>query len=305
MVAEFPLTGSGIGTFYSQSPEYHLWSKPQVHWVENAHNYYVQLAAELGLPALAVYIFLIYALYRGLWRAVKEDRDRQGLAKGVIFGLGAYLLTMLTSHHLLLSDQQFLFWFTLAAATTIFPWPEHGARTGWNPWNPGLWALGIIFLVLVGYVFRFAGENRDLKVYEYGLHPPEMVQGQEMRWSMGRSGMRLEALSNILAVHLYAPQGQSEVEIFVEERLLERLVFSEPGFKYRYYLLPGIQGRKILIETRSKPVRNPFEAGISTDPGHNRKQSVALDVGFLHIRPRKGLVTPEGWSDNLQMMGGG
>jgi len=54
IMGEFPLTGAGIGTFYRISPNYHDQEKKdwlkRVKWKENAHNYYLQLGADLGIP---------------------------------------------------------------------------------------------------------------------------------------------------------------------------------------------------------------------------------------------------------------
>ncbi|MCX7716854.1 MAG: O-antigen ligase family protein [Candidatus Sumerlaeaceae bacterium] len=60
---EHPVTGVGIGSFPRQLPRYHdpsfrAWNPPS----ENAHNFYLQVAAELGLAGLIPYVLGLAAV---------------------------------------------------------------------------------------------------------------------------------------------------------------------------------------------------------------------------------------------------
>ena len=79
------------------------------------HNYYLQLGADLGIPALLLFLGIIFYAYRAGLEILRQKDESGYVIKGLIFGLSAYLITMLTSHPLLLSNQQFLFWFVIAA----------------------------------------------------------------------------------------------------------------------------------------------------------------------------------------------
>ena len=108
IMREFPLTGSGVGSFYKVSRYYHFGDKAHPNRLENAHNYYLQFGAELGIPALIIFLMILFSIYRqGL-----QSKKNVYIA-GLLFGLSAYLLSLLTGHHLLLSNHQFLFWFVL------------------------------------------------------------------------------------------------------------------------------------------------------------------------------------------------
>ncbi|MCK4348221.1 MAG: O-antigen ligase family protein [Thermoplasmatales archaeon] len=124
IIEEFPITGAGIGTFYRISPLYQdqevkEWRK-WADWHENTHNYYLQFGAELGIPALLIFLGVIFYTYRAGFDVLRETRKSTYLAKGLLFGLSAYLITMLTSHPLLLSNQQFLFWFVIAVISVAY-----------------------------------------------------------------------------------------------------------------------------------------------------------------------------------------
>jgi len=114
IIREYPLTGSGIGTFYRISHFYHYSDTPHPERIENAHNYYLQFAADLGIPALLLLFSITYFVYTAGINNVLRDANFKNFRKGLIFGLSAYLITMLTGHPLLLSSQQFLFWFVIA-----------------------------------------------------------------------------------------------------------------------------------------------------------------------------------------------
>jgi O-antigen ligase len=117
MMKEFPMTGAGIGTYYRVSPQYHdkevkKWSSREG-WQQNTHNYYLQLGAELGIPALLIFLVILFYAYRTGVMVYRQKQESCYIIRGLLFGLTAYLITMVTSHPLLLSNQQFLFWFLI------------------------------------------------------------------------------------------------------------------------------------------------------------------------------------------------
>lgn len=93
MIADAPLTGVGPYNFKALSAEYSGLAQNAI-----AHNTYLELAAELGLPVLAIFVLLVAAVFRGLRRAV----DVRGLggqavelaawAEGLRSGLVGFLV---------------------------------------------------------------------------------------------------------------------------------------------------------------------------------------------------------------------
>jgi O-antigen ligase len=109
MIAARPLFGVGIGQYYRTSA---LFLSPQLAWsygYENAHNYFLQLGAELGLLGLGLFALWIGA---GLARAARavtlSPRDAREL--GVAAGIAAFLGTCLTGHPLLVGEVAYPFW---------------------------------------------------------------------------------------------------------------------------------------------------------------------------------------------------
>jgi len=71
MVKERPLLGFGGGTFHSAFPRFK--GEHPLGLYEHAHNDYVEVAADTGLPGLLLLLTLVAA---SLWRAVRALSDR-------------------------------------------------------------------------------------------------------------------------------------------------------------------------------------------------------------------------------------
>lgn len=61
-----------------------------------------------------MFLGILFYAYSAGFDVLRERGESKYLVKGLLFGLSAYLITMLTIHPLLLSNQQFLFWFVIA-----------------------------------------------------------------------------------------------------------------------------------------------------------------------------------------------
>ncbi|MBN1829229.1 MAG: O-antigen ligase family protein [Deltaproteobacteria bacterium] len=129
IVADYPITGIGLGRYYGNPSQFREFSDaltrrmekrvtgPAVKEMkkrrENVHNYYVQLAAELGIPAVVIFCAIIVAVFlQG--RTLIRNNVHKNFFKGTLVGLGVYLFTMLSMQPLYLPDQSLLFCFFLA-----------------------------------------------------------------------------------------------------------------------------------------------------------------------------------------------
>jgi O-antigen ligase len=94
MLEAQPLTGVGFSNYQPVYEHYRLlnWPMPLGH----AHNIYLNVAAETGLPGLAAYLVLWIAIFAQTIRALRVQR---GLGRGLALGLlGAWV--HLSVHHL-------------------------------------------------------------------------------------------------------------------------------------------------------------------------------------------------------------
>ncbi|HAW60640.1 MAG TPA: hypothetical protein DCW86_04145 [Actinobacteria bacterium] len=97
LIRDFPITGSGIGTFASIYPRYQyggIYSK-------HAHDVYLEVFAEtgiLGISALLAAFFLLARRELLLWRRSKENRSR-GLALALFAGTSGFLVHSVIDFH--------------------------------------------------------------------------------------------------------------------------------------------------------------------------------------------------------------
>jgi O-antigen ligase len=92
MIADAPLTGVGPDNFKMLSAAYSGLDRDFI-----AHNSYLELAAELGLPVLVIFLLLVAAVFRGLSRAALPQADFEGRelaawAEGLRCGLAGFLV---------------------------------------------------------------------------------------------------------------------------------------------------------------------------------------------------------------------
>ena len=128
MLATAPVFGVGVGSFFNLSGEF---VSPELLALfppaqrENAHNYYLQILAELGLAGFGACAWLVWVAGRRVVRSL-EDAEGVRLRWGLIIGIVAFALTCLGGHPLLIDDPTFTF-ALLAGALAGWPGPRVAA----------------------------------------------------------------------------------------------------------------------------------------------------------------------------------
>ncbi len=116
MIASRPIFGIGLGEFYQRSgefssPELVQLFPPAVH--ENAHNNFLQVAAELGLVGGLTFAWLVAAILTlALRGAARTGKTADTLRAAAIAG---FIITWLGGHPLLIPDIAFPFWIAAGA----------------------------------------------------------------------------------------------------------------------------------------------------------------------------------------------
>ena len=104
MISEHPLRGIGAGNFK------HLVKRFTTEDIEFiAHNTYVELGAELGLPGLLLFLAVLFATFRTL-RQVQRDPSSSLLVRQASLGLEAGLLTTAVALFFVSAYYQKLLW---------------------------------------------------------------------------------------------------------------------------------------------------------------------------------------------------
>lgn len=123
MIQSRPWTGHGSGSFYLTSPKFALKNDPSGAEPNFAHNFMLQFAAELGIPAALLFCSLIGAAwYKGFryTRAALKEKNGDRVPLALFLALTTYLITQMTANSLnIYVSHQFLFWFLIAALLSM------------------------------------------------------------------------------------------------------------------------------------------------------------------------------------------
>jgi len=85
MIKDKPLLGAGIGSFKMDYLDYQAgFLKKNPNYLkyhsraEEAHNEYIQLAAELGIIGLGIFLYILFIFYRSTLKYLNEKRAGEG-----------------------------------------------------------------------------------------------------------------------------------------------------------------------------------------------------------------------------------
>jgi len=74
-ISDFSFTGIGIGTFNQVVPEFYPFAYVNGAYAHHAHNLYLQIALDMGLPGLIAYLLLISILFWMLAMVLQATAD--------------------------------------------------------------------------------------------------------------------------------------------------------------------------------------------------------------------------------------
>jgi hypothetical protein len=215
MMTTNPLFGIGLGRFYDLSHDYAgpmLESLSRPH--ENAHNYFVQVLAELGVPGLLLFVAVIgFSLQNGRG-SLHERASSSGWRAGPV----AFLLTSLTGHPFVVPEAAYPFWMVLglAAVAASVTRADHGLLT--RRWAPRICAVAIGLLVLTLPVrAREAVRRANLENTIVGLTSwHQDPEGVRFRWSAARSTFFVPSAVRSIGVPLRrGPDGPAALEVWI------------------------------------------------------------------------------------------
>jgi len=200
MFKDHPFAGVGLGHFRVYYPDYQasLLSEQErpsfitPTYVRRAHSDYLQGASELGLPGLALMLWLIFALFRHGVRMIHHMASGEGktLAAGILAGCSALLVDALFSFPFHITSTGVLFICLAALMTstgrahgatvperTIAP---HFMRSPIFPWMAIPAAVILSLLLSAGAAARFIADLQLKKGYTLVNSNRQLDQAQAM-----------------------------------------------------------------------------------------------------------------------------
>ena len=127
MIARHPVFGIGIGQYYRSSGAYMPERLRADYRLENAHNNFLQIGAELGLVGLAAFLWLIARALVPRVRSASVPTAAGRRSTAILLGIGGFFFTCLVGHPLLVPEVAFQFWILIGVAAGLRP---AGSRPG-------------------------------------------------------------------------------------------------------------------------------------------------------------------------------
>lgn len=128
-IRHFPLTGCGLGTFRRAVHVLYPLVLVSPDWdIAHAHNVFLQVALDLGLPGLVGYLALLAVAGWAGWQRAKAGGADRWLALGVLAGLVGYHVYGIADTVALGSKPSFLFWWLLGLLAAMSSGHAYRAR---------------------------------------------------------------------------------------------------------------------------------------------------------------------------------
>ena len=112
-IKSFPFTGTGLGTFRRVGPRLFPLNVPPTYDISHAHNIFLQVALDIGLPGLIAYITLLLLAGKVGWQVAGQDAALRPLAIGLVTSIVSLHIYGLTDALALGSKTGLLFWLAL------------------------------------------------------------------------------------------------------------------------------------------------------------------------------------------------
>jgi hypothetical protein len=259
LTAEHPVFGTGLGRF---QPE----SAPYTDVPENAHNNFLQVMAELGLTGLVLLLLVLASALVPAWRGAGPP----GPTWGLLAGVGAYLLTWLGGHPLLVGPAAYPFWLALGLAAAS------GAASGGLPWRLRHGGVALLMVLAIALPFRAEAARRKADIEHAGIGLSRWQRepdGFRFRWSGGRSAFFVTTAARAVRIPLrHGGRGPDtvEVRIFLDGREANRVLLERGQGWHGVRLLLGRPGERsffrIDLEVASPGSHRPLDLD-ATDEG--------------------------------------
>lgn len=201
MIGSHPLFGIGLGGFYQRSGEFstpELIAKFPVAVHENAHNNFLQVAAELGVAAGVLFAWVIAgSLLVIAMRAFTAD-DPFRLV--VLAAVAAFALTCIGGHPLLIPEPGYAFWTILGVATGSAAIAGAPARRGVR-WIVPLCLVAIA--LTLPWRLRASAQEADLEHEGIGV---------SATWQLSPDGIRYREAHGHAT--LFVPTGAAKFSVY-------------------------------------------------------------------------------------------
>ncbi|MGB3713293.1 MAG: O-antigen ligase family protein [Candidatus Promineifilaceae bacterium] len=112
-IQDFPFTGTGLGTFRQVVHRLYPIDVQPGSDIAHAHNIFLQMGLDTGLPGLIAYLSILIIAFTGGWRTAKQDSELRPLSIGLLASLVAFHVYGMTDALALGSKPGLILWIML------------------------------------------------------------------------------------------------------------------------------------------------------------------------------------------------
>lgn len=261
MVKDSPAFGIGIGRFLELSERYGSADIARILQVErtrdNAHNNFLQVAAELGLVGLLAFVWVLGACVAGgVWRWRRLGVPERWLLAGV----GGMMLTWLSGHPLLVPEAALMFWVFAGMAATAGAPPSPASALERGTTTIALAAI----IVSVPWQAAAHRERADLEHLALGLSAWHLTDTGERFRDAGRGFSLFLPSAHLTTLPLRTAPGVPSpltVKVMVAGKVVDVVVVELDDWLTYVFRVPNSPAQFVEV---TFVVESP--AGVSCDP---------------------------------------
>ncbi len=210
MIAEYPLSGVGMGAFIIELPNYLKAMDLPFRHTDSAENYFFQLCSETGLGGLFLFLWLFFVILtciRKNWLSSLSEGREKFLLIGGISGLASILVNCFFHSYIGAFEAKYFFWLLIFLTTSYFPLDFRKAK------RKGFSRVILLTLVIIFIVSNFWNSARSLSVgnrqqrfgweQDFGFYKYEKGEcGIRFRWAREKAGLALENVGKKVVIPL-------------------------------------------------------------------------------------------------------
>lgn len=326
MIKEFPVSGTGIGTYTVELPNYYLEHaifptmtsayhrhvRPTGAHVDTAGNYYLQVASELGLVGLFFYCWIFWLIIKKIAVAnfkQNSNSEWRPLKAGLSLGILGLLFIFLFGVHTLSFEIQLTFWLCVGLLAAL----SFDRKEEYEPGRPQKLFIGV--LVILFLIFHALSTVQDLSlqartkkfrlIQTFGFYPEEKSEKRgEFKWSTKTAGIPVVVKKPILTVPILASHPNIQKDpvrlkvsltknLFKKRRYLREIILDKEQWQDVKFDLRDDVGSEILLVFEVSRTWNPQEVSGTPDT-----RDLGVAIGTITFED---LPSPQGIQSDVQM----
>jgi len=143
MMRDAPLTGTGLGSFLTELPNWKQRERQVIYVPDTACNYYLQIGAEQGVMAIVV-MLAVFGLWWNRWWQVWQQREARIYWLWIGTGMASMLISFIFGMHTLAAEIQALFWLYMAQVSVV---EEDVPAAAPSRYRAVLWTVVIVIII--------------------------------------------------------------------------------------------------------------------------------------------------------------